>query len=68
MATLPAYLNALTDKGVHIVTVNDYLAKRDADWMGKVFRFLGMSVGCILHGMDIDAKRSVRLRHNLRHK
>ena len=57
VATLPAYLNALTDKGVHIVTVNDYLAKRDADWMGKVFRFLGMSVGCILHGMDIDAKK-----------
>src|SRR5512134_3636160 len=48
VATLPAYLNALPGKGVHIVTVNDYLAKRDAEWMGKVYRFLGLSVGVIL--------------------
>ncbi len=52
VATLPAYLNALTGKGVHIVTVNDYLAKRDTEWMGKVYRFLGMSVGTIVHGLD----------------
>lgn len=52
VATLPAYLNALTGKGVHIVTVNDYLAKRDSDWMGKIFRFLGLSVGVILSGMN----------------
>lgn len=57
VATLPAYLNALTGKGVHIVTVNDYLAKRDADWMGKVFKFLGMSVGCILHDERDNAKK-----------
>ena len=52
VATLPAYLNALTGKGVHIVTVNDYLAKRDSEWMGKVHRFLGLSVGLIIHDMD----------------
>ncbi|NJK88277.1 MAG: preprotein translocase subunit SecA [Myxococcales bacterium] len=52
VATLPAYLNALTGKGVHVVTVNDYLANRDAEWMGKIFRFLGMSVGTIVHGYD----------------
>lgn len=57
VATLPAYLNALTGKGVHIVTVNDYLAKRDAEWMGKIFKFLGMTVGCILHDMDFDKKK-----------
>ncbi|MBE6940105.1 MAG: preprotein translocase subunit SecA, partial [Ruminococcaceae bacterium] len=51
VATLPAYLNALTGKGVHIVTVNDYLAKRDSEWMGKVHRFLGLSVGLIIHGL-----------------
>lgn len=51
VATLPAYLNALTGKGVHIVTVNDYLAKRDKEWMGKVFEFLGLTVGCIVHGI-----------------
>ena len=56
VATLPAYLNALTGKGVHIVTVNDYLASRDADWMGKVFRQVGMDVGCIVHGLS-DAER-----------
>ncbi|NPA38861.1 MAG: preprotein translocase subunit SecA [Thermodesulfobacteria bacterium] len=56
VATLPAYLNALTGKGVHIVTVNDYLAKRDAEWMGPIYRFLGVSVGYITSGMD-DSER-----------
>jgi preprotein translocase subunit SecA len=51
-ATLPAYLNALTGKGVHIVTVNDYLAKRDTEWMGHIYKFLGLSVGTIIHGLD----------------
>ena len=51
VATLPAYLNGLTGKGVHIVTVNDYLAKRDKEWMGKIYEFLGLSVGCIVHGI-----------------
>ncbi len=57
VATLPAYLNALSGKGVHIVTVNDYLAKRDSEWMGKIYRFLGLSVGLIIHGMDNKEKR-----------
>ncbi len=57
VATLPIYLNALSGKGAHVVTVNDYLAKRDAEWMGEVYRFLGMSVGSILHGMDDEARR-----------
>ncbi len=52
VATLPAYLNALTGKGVHIVTVNDYLAKRDSEWMGKVYRFLGLTVGLVIHDVD----------------
>ncbi len=52
VSTLPAYLNALTGKGVHIVTVNDYLAKRDSEWMGKVFRFLGLTVGLIVHDLE----------------
>lgn len=56
IATLPAYLNALTGKGVHVVTVNDYLARRDSEWMGKIYTFLGLSVGCILHELD-DAQR-----------
>ncbi|MEA2560819.1 MAG: preprotein translocase subunit SecA, partial [Acidobacteriota bacterium] len=57
VATLPVYLNALEGKGVHVVTVNDYLAKRDSDWMGRVYRFLGMSVGVIQHDMpDGDRK------------
>ncbi|MBQ9832718.1 MAG: preprotein translocase subunit SecA [Clostridia bacterium] len=56
--TLPAYLNSLTGKGVHIVTVNDYLAKRDAQWMGKIFKFLGVSVGCIVHDLDNDERRA----------
>ncbi len=57
VATLPAYLNALTGKGVHIVTVNDYLAKRDSEWMGKVYRFLGLEVGLIVHGLSSDERR-----------
>ncbi|MGN0181756.1 MAG: preprotein translocase subunit SecA [Candidatus Ornithomonoglobus sp.] len=57
VSTLPAYLNALTGKGVHIVTVNDYLAKRDSEWMGKVYRFLGMSCGLIIHEKDNDQRR-----------
>ena len=57
VATLPAYLNALTGEGVHIVTVNDYLAKRDSEWMGKVYKFLGLSVGLIVHDLDNDERR-----------
>ena len=57
VSTLPAYLNALEEKGVHIVTVNDYLAKRDAEWMGKVHEFLGLTVGVILNSMDNDERR-----------
>ena len=57
VATLPAYLNALTGRGVHIVTVNDYLAKRDSEWMGKVHRFLGLEGGLIIHGLDKDERR-----------
>ena len=58
VATLPAYLNALAGKGVHIVTVNDYLAKRDSEWMGKVYRFLGLSVGLVIHGVTGQAKKN----------
>ncbi len=57
VSTLPAYLNALTGKGVHIVTVNDYLAKRDAEWMGKVHKFMGLTVGVVVPGMDDDEKQ-----------
>ena len=57
VATLPAYLNALTGKGVHIVTVNDYLARRDSEWMGKLYRFLGLSVGLIVHDLDGEQRR-----------
>ncbi|NLX62341.1 MAG: preprotein translocase subunit SecA [Tissierellia bacterium] len=57
VATLPAYLNALTGEGVHIVTVNDYLAKRDRDWMGKIYEFLGLTVGCIVHGLNNAQRR-----------
>ena len=57
VATLPVYLNALTGKGVHVVTVNEYLAKRDSEWMGKVYRFLGLKVGLVLSRMDPSAKR-----------
>ena len=58
VATLPTYLNALTGKGVHVVTVNDYLAKRDADWMGEIYRFLGLTVGCIQTGQSDPDRRS----------
>ena len=58
VATLPAYLNALTGKGVHVVTVNDYLAKRDSEWMGKLYRYLGLEVGLIVHGLDNDERRA----------
>ena len=57
VAILPAYLNALTGEGVHIVTVNDYLAKRDSEWMGKVYRYMGLSVGLIIHDMNPDERR-----------
>ena len=57
VSTLPAYLNALTGEGVHVVTVNDYLAKRDAEWMGQVHEFLGLTVGVVLNGMDNDERR-----------
>jgi len=57
VATLPAYLNALSGKSVHVVTVNDYLARRDSEWMGKIYRFLGMSVGLVVHGLDREEKQ-----------
>lgn len=58
VATLPAYLNALTGRGVHIVTVNDYLARRDTDWMDQIYSFLGLTVGCVLHGLDDDQRQA----------
>lgn len=58
VATLPAYLNGLTGKGVHVVTVNDYLAQRDAEWMGKLYEFLGLSVGCIVHGISKEERKA----------
>lgn len=58
VATLPAYLNALTGKGVHIVTVNDYLARRDSEWMGQIYRFLGLTVGLIVHGLDFAERKA----------
>ncbi|AAR35426.1 preprotein translocase subunit SecA [Geobacter sulfurreducens] len=58
VATLPAYLNALTGRGVHVVTVNDYLARRDSEWMGRLYRFLGLTVGVIVHGIDDDERRA----------
>ncbi len=61
VATLPAYLNALSGKGVHIVTVNDYLAKRDSEWMGKLYNFLGLSVGLVIHEKDNEARRNAYL-------
>ena len=57
MSTLPAYLNALEGKGVHVVTVNDYLAKRDAEWMGKVHEFLGLKVGVVLNEMTSEERQ-----------
>ena len=64
VATLPAYLNAITGRGVHVVTVNDYLAKRDTEWMGKIYRFLGLTVGCIQHDMD-DSERQEAYRADI---
>jgi len=57
VSTLPVYLNALEGKGVHVVTVNDYLAQRDAEWMGKIYQFLGLAVGVIVHDLDNDQRR-----------
>src|SRR5688572_15445461 len=57
VATLPVYLNALAGRGVHVVTVNDYLARRDAEWMGRIYEFLGLSVGVIVHGLTPDRRR-----------
>ncbi len=58
VATLPVYLNALEGKGVHVITVNDYLAKRDSDWMGRVYTFLGLTVGCVIHGIDEETRKA----------
>ena len=58
-ATLPIVLNALSGRGVHLITVNDYLAKRDAEWMGAIYRFLGLSVGVIVHGMDDQERTAI---------
>ncbi|MBR2499478.1 MAG: DEAD/DEAH box helicase, partial [Clostridia bacterium] len=58
VSTLPAYLNALSGKGVHIVTVNDYLARRDSEWMGKVFKFMGLTVGLVVHDVEHDDKKA----------
>ena len=58
VATLPCYLNALSGKGVHVVTVNDYLAKRDSQWMGKLYNYLGLSVGLVIHGMTSEEKKA----------
>ena len=58
VATLPAYLNSLTGKGVHVVTVNDYLAKRDSEWMSKIYNFLGVTVGCIVNGIDDNSRKA----------
>ncbi len=69
VATLPVYLNALTGRGVHVVTVNDYLAKRDSEWMGRIYTFLGLSVGVIVHGLQPGrAARRLRGRRHLRHQ
>ena len=69
VATLPVYLNALAGRGVHVVTVNDYLAKRDAEWMGQIYGFLGLTVGVIVHGLDDEQRKSrLRLRRHLRHQ
>jgi preprotein translocase subunit SecA len=57
VATLPVYLNALAGRGVHVVTVNDYLAKRDAEWMGQIYNFLGLKVGVIVHGLDDEQRK-----------
>lgn len=64
VATLPVYLNALEGKGVHVVTVNDYLAKRDCEWMGKIYTFMGLTVGCVIHGIS-DEKRKAAYRADI---
>lgn len=61
VATMPVYLNALLGRGVHVVTVNDYLARRDSEWMGKIYRFLGLTVGCIVHGLDDRERKEAYL-------
>ena len=69
VATLPVYLNALAGQGVHVVTVNDYLARRDAEWMGQIYTFLGLTVGVIVNGLDDEQRRAgLRRRHHLRHQ
>ena len=69
VATLACYLNALAGHGVHVVTVNDYLAKRDAEWMGKIYEFLGLTVGVIVHDLDDDERRAAYARrHHLRNE
>ena len=69
VATLPVYLNALKGAGVHVVTVNDYLARRDVEWMGEIYGFLGLSSGCIVHGLSDDERRKrLRRRRHLRHQ
>ena len=69
VATLPVYLNALAGRGVHVVTVNDYLAKRDAEWMGQIYNFLGLKVGVIVHGLDDEQrKQAYDCRRDLRHQ
>ena len=69
VATLPVYLNALAGKGVHVVTVNDYLATRDSEWMGRVYKFLGLSVGVIVHGLsDEERSAAYACRRHLRHQ
>ena len=64
VATLPVYLNALAGKGVHVITVNDYLARRDSEWMGRIYKFLGMSVGIVVHGLD-DQERQESYRSDI---
>ncbi len=68
VATLPAYLNALSGKGVHVITVNDYLASRDAEWMGRIYGFLGLTTGCNLSRMAHAEAGGLRGRHHLRHQ
>jgi preprotein translocase subunit SecA len=64
VATLPVYLNALASKGVHVITVNDYLARRDSEWMGRIYKFLGLSVGIVVHGLS-DLERQVSYRSDV---
>ena len=67
VATLPAVLNALSGRGVHVVTVNDYLARRDSEWMGRIYNFLGLTVGVVVHGVtDQERKARLSMRHHLR--